>query len=297
MRNSRSLSIIVGVLVVAVVIFLGIGLAFPDSLAGRLLRGTVIEKGGQEPTYAEARVNGSDAEWNLASDFFADVYRASRIGNKVQSKLYLRYDCGEGMLYVLVLSAGEWPYLTTEAQGEPWVALGSEGDKVDFDRFAWVEQGYDGDEAHARGFEARFALAEGDYRMWAATNIFDDGELQMSGTDRNGIGLTLGCYDQEIVFLAGFKAVPVEGKMHLQWETWSESDRLGFNVYHSNSKEGPWTKLNGAIIPSKVPPGSLEGASYQWVLEEVDLEQDHFYLLEDIDRNGAATRHGPINPE
>jgi hypothetical protein len=140
-------------------------------------------------------------------------------------------------------------------------------------------------------------VAQGDYNLWAHTNVLDAGEPQTSGTSRTGIGLTLDCYDQTAVFLSGFKAVPMEGNMHIQWETSSEIENLGFNVYHSNGKEGPWTQLNEEIIPSKVAPGSLEGASYEWVQKEVSLEEDHFYLLEDIDLNGTATRHGPINPE
>jgi hypothetical protein len=64
---------------------------------------------GPQPAYGGGIVvDGDAAEWNLGSDFFADMYNAGRPtpawpGYAVLSRLYLRYDCQSAILYALVL--------------------------------------------------------------------------------------------------------------------------------------------------------------------------------------------------
>ena len=57
-----------------------------------------------QPVYQVADVDGDYSEWDLTADFFADMYRAAKPQNEVQSKLYLRYDCQNEVLFVLVLA-------------------------------------------------------------------------------------------------------------------------------------------------------------------------------------------------
>jgi hypothetical protein len=292
MKNKRLLSMVVGVLVVAVVAFLAVGLIFENSLPGRLLRGTGIE-GAAEPSYASATVDGSIADWNLTNDFFADMYRAGKTTGKVETKLYLRYDCYAGMMYVLVYTAGDWPVLVQD--GEAWFAVDSVSGKVSFNEFAWVDQGYDGDSGHAKGWEASFSIDPGSYEIWAHINV-DDGGSQTSGTARAGIGLLIDCGHTTAISLGYFEANVVDGQVHLQWETLSEVDNVGFNVYYGTSKDGPWRKLNDRIIPSAVAPGSDAGATYEWFVERVDPRSDNFYILEDVDASGVTTQHGPVAP-
>ena len=67
-----------------------------------------------EPTYGTAVVNGDYSEWDLDGDFFANMYRAAKDTKKVESKLYLRYDCSTNTLYALVLAVEGVPVLTTQ---------------------------------------------------------------------------------------------------------------------------------------------------------------------------------------
>jgi len=82
----------------------------------------------------------------------------------------------------------------------------------------------------------------------------------------------------------------------LRWETITEVDNLGFNVYRGPSAEGPWTKLNDTLIPTQVPPGSPIGATYEWLDETVDSNVENYYMLEDVDLSGITTQHGPVTP-
>ena len=55
-----------------------------------------------KPSNGVATIDGRISEWDLARDFFADMYRAGKPDKKVESKLYVKYDCKTEKLCVLV---------------------------------------------------------------------------------------------------------------------------------------------------------------------------------------------------
>jgi hypothetical protein len=283
-KNRRILAIVVGVLAVAIVAFVAVGLIFPGSWPGRVLQGTAV--GGAQPAYGTAVVDGTPSEW-ANSTVFTGMYRAWKTTKKLESNLYLRYDCGPGTMYVLVMSAGNWPVIV---DGEAWIAINSNSSKVTFSNFAWVGQGYDGNSSHAQGWEVSFSIGQGNYSLWAHTNVDDEGS-QTSGIE--AVGLTIECYKTTAVFLNYFTAKrnPVGG-VTVRWETASEINNLGFNLYRGESNQGPWTKLNQQLIPSLAAPESPLGASYEWA--DPQGTRKSYYLLEAVDINGTVTRQGPV---
>lgn len=126
--------------------------------------------------------------------------------------------------------------------------------------------------------------------------------IPYSGEDE----LQIEWFDPTAVFLRYFTAAWAGGsggegqegatEIVLRWETASEVDNLGFNVYRGPSAEGPWTKLNTDLIPPGVPPGSLIGATYEWTDKPEDPQAELYYLLEDVDIYGTTTQHGPAQP-
>lgn len=96
------------------------------------------------------------------------------------------------------------------------------------------------------------------------------------------------------VTLSLLDVAPGEGRsLVVQWETVSEIDNVGFNVYRSESAGGPRTKLNSALIFSQVPPGSPAGAFYEFADDTVAPGIEYDYWLEDVDRFGVSSLHGP----
>jgi hypothetical protein len=299
-KNRQIITIVVGILAVAVVAFLAIGLIFQDSWPGQLLQGTA--GGGTQPAYGGGiTVDGNSGEW-VSADYFADMYRAGNPSKPVEAKLSLRYDCGQGIMYALVLSAGDWPVETAGGTSEAWIQIN--GSKVTLTQFAWVDQGYDGNSGHAKGWEAAFTQQQGDFTIEAHTNTFNGGESQTSKT--TSVGISIICSSPTAVELVSFTAEwASEGEQSaeskatgviLRWETASEIDNLGFNVFRGTSEKGPWTQLNKQMIPSLVPPGSPKGATYEW--NDLDAKEggSFFYLLEDVDTSGVKTQHGPVHP-
>ncbi|MGQ9491100.1 MAG: hypothetical protein ACUVS6_10430 [Anaerolineae bacterium] len=95
------------------------------------------------------------------------------------------------------------------------------------------------------------------------------------------------------VTLATFTADATPDGVTLSWETVSEQDNAGFNIYGADSDAGPWTRLNPALIPAAAP-GSGEGHSYTFTDATAAPGVTYWYMLEDIALDGAATRHPPV---
>lgn len=79
----------------------------------------------------------------------------------------------------------------------------------------------------------------------------------------------------------------------IEWQTATEIDTIGFNLYRANQIEGPYQKLNASIIPAANDP--FRGGSYQYVDANVMPNRIYYYQLEDVDTQGRTTRHEPVS--
>ncbi|MFN2304786.1 MAG: SdrD B-like domain-containing protein, partial [Anaerolineales bacterium] len=93
------------------------------------------------------------------------------------------------------------------------------------------------------------------------------------------------------VELLWFKVDCVGNEVYITWESLSEVNNLGFNLYRSEGLEG--TKVLVTFIPS-ASPGLDQGATYQHVDGDVSFGVTYVYWLEDLDldRNPKNT-YGP----
>ncbi len=89
------------------------------------------------------------------------------------------------------------------------------------------------------------------------------------------------------VRLAGFTAETSAAGVTLAWETVSEADNAGFNVYRAESELGPWTRVNDALIPAAAP-GSSEGHAYAWTDATAQPNTVYVYRLESVALDGTA---------
>ena len=82
------------------------------------------------------------------------------------------------------------------------------------------------------------------------------------------------------------------GWVRLAWETLSEANNAGFNLYRADDAAGPRTLL--AYVPSQ-GPGSTQGFAYTYDDLAVQPGQTYWYWLEDVSLSGATTLHGPVS--
>lgn len=79
----------------------------------------------------------------------------------------------------------------------------------------------------------------------------------------------------------------------LIWETASELDNEGFNLWRSQAADGEYTRLNTSLIPAQ---GNADtGASYEHTDTAVVKGVTYYYKLEDVDIHGASSFHGPVS--
>jgi hypothetical protein len=94
------------------------------------------------------------------------------------------------------------------------------------------------------------------------------------------------------VKIASFDAKPTNNSVTIVWETGSEDNNFGFNIYRTELNSSTYVKINDAVIFSKT--GSGLGATYTYVDTKAQNWNTYLYKLEDIDVNGTATMHGPV---
>ncbi len=99
--------------------------------------------------------------------------------------------------------------------------------------------------------------------------------------------------DPASVTLVDFSATAQDNGILLTWETATEIDNLGFNLYRSTAVNGAYVRLNGELIPTQ-NPGAVFGGVYTWLDNTIIPGVTYFYKLEDVDIQGHATLHGPV---
>jgi hypothetical protein len=126
-----------------------------------------------------------------------------------------------------------------------------------------------------------------DLDMWAKVAPAT-GYLYTSGTKI----VVQSTHTPTVVFLASFTAKGSGKQVRVEWETASEVDNLGFNLYRSTKKDGSYIKLNKSLIPGLL--SSPTGRKYTYDDKKVTKGKLYYYKLEDIDLSGTRTMHGPI---
>jgi hypothetical protein len=97
------------------------------------------------------------------------------------------------------------------------------------------------------------------------------------------------------VQMASFSAIQVHDMILVTWETVSELETQGFNLYRGISPAAPDTQLNSQLILSQ-SPGSPSGFLYTWEdRQDLILGVTYYYWIEAIDFANVATRHGPVS--
>ncbi len=95
------------------------------------------------------------------------------------------------------------------------------------------------------------------------------------------------------ISLASFEVEANDGRVVVLWETGTEIDNAGFNIYRAVSPDGPWVKVNNVLIAAEGDP--VAGTSY--TLVDTPGRGVFYYRLEDIDLSGVATLHEAVSAQ
>jgi N-acetylneuraminic acid mutarotase len=94
------------------------------------------------------------------------------------------------------------------------------------------------------------------------------------------------------VELASFTAAWDKKRVVVEWETSTEKNNLGFYLWRAEAGQDAYTRLTQNPIPARGT--ATMGAAYSYADYAVVRGREYLYKLEDVDRNGTSTFHGPL---
>ena len=79
--------------------------------------------------------------------------------------------------------------------------------------------------------------------------------------------------------------------VEIKWETATELNTAGFNLYRSQSADSNFTQINTeeGLIPSE--GDAVSGAAYTYVDSDVEVGQTYHYLLEEVEYDQTTNRY------
>lgn len=97
-----------------------------------------------------------------------------------------------------------------------------------------------------------------------------------------------------LLFAAGIVLLLYDpGGVTITWETASEVDTMGFNLYRADgSAEGPFEQVNDELIPAEGDP--LTGANYEIEDKDVEPGRLYYYQIEEVEWSGTRQRYPEV---
>lgn len=104
-----------------------------------------------------------------------------------------------------------------------------------------------------------------------------------------------GCHSNEIAApstpVINFEATPSDDDVLLTWETQSERNLVGFNLFRSTTMNGSRQLINSLPIDA-MHPGTLNGDSYEY-RDQGLTDKGYYYWIQLLENDGPKTPFGP----
>ena len=132
--------------------------------------------------------------------------------------------------------------------------------------------------------------------IWS--NLPSDTHYQWYVTINDGVNLTTGptweftTAEPTTVRLADFTSLSLPQGIQLSWQSAQENDLIGFNIYRSESPDGPQVQINYELIAA-ITPGELQGNDYIFLDTTAELGKTYYYWVEWVG-NPDTEQFGPV---
>jgi hypothetical protein len=113
-------------------------------------------------------------------------------------------------------------------------------------------------------------------------------------TDKKGSSgrllLFIGCL--WLLLAAGYFYYQVSNPLVVvQWDTATEVNTAGFNIYRSTSPDGDFVQINQAEGLIAALGSAVSGANYEFRDHNVEANATYYYLLEEVEFNQTVNRY------
>ncbi|MDX1413608.1 MAG: hypothetical protein R3293_05410 [Candidatus Promineifilaceae bacterium] len=82
----------------------------------------------------------------------------------------------------------------------------------------------------------------------------------------------------------------IPSKVEITWQTATEQQTAGFNIYRSTSPDGEFVLINiDKMIDSEGSP--ISGANYRYIDDGVEAGESYYYVLEEIEYDSTSNRY------
>ncbi|MBN1559660.1 chitobiase/beta-hexosaminidase C-terminal domain-containing protein [candidate division KSB1 bacterium] len=95
------------------------------------------------------------------------------------------------------------------------------------------------------------------------------------------------------VELSSFTALWQSGVVDIAWTTECEMKALGYNLQKKSDQESSFLQLNDSLI--RASGTSVESRAYHYTDSDVETGTTYYYLLQQLDFDGACAQFGPIS--
>lgn len=96
------------------------------------------------------------------------------------------------------------------------------------------------------------------------------------------------------VSMASLDATAQADGILVRWETGSELNNVGFDVYRATAPDGEPAQINDAVIMAD-GFGTITGGSYDYLDGSAQPGVTYWYWIEDLETDGSVERHGPVS--
>jgi hypothetical protein len=108
--------------------------------------------------------------------------------------------------------------------------------------------------------------------------------------NRGGLLLVLGCL--WLLLAVGYFFYQLGNPVvAINWDTATEVNTAGFNIYRTTSPDGEFVQINQ---PEGLIPGegtAVSGAVYSFIDQDVEANTTYYYLLEEVEYNQTVNRY------
>jgi len=112
-------------------------------------------------------------------------------------------------------------------------------------------------------------------------------------TISSDVGIIYNAAGDVPVEMVSFVADAGQGQVDLTWETATETDNLGFNIYRAATSETERSAVNNGIVPGAGT--TMMPQTYSFIDGDVVAGTTYLYWLEQVDFQGTTELFGPVS--